>query len=81
MPAISRYGRMCTDVGHSDPSISCADEATCRVAWWKEGDPEAEHVAPSASLQHCTRADRRRCQGGSRVVEALTPLPIGAIRD
>jgi hypothetical protein len=44
-----------------------------------ERAPEAEHVAPSASLHKTTRADRRRGQGGW-VAEALTPSSIGAIR-
>lgn len=43
------------------------------------GAPEAEHVAPSASLHFGTRVDRRRRQGGW-AAEALTPPAIGAIR-
>jgi hypothetical protein len=60
------------------PERAC-DEGRIIGVGRRKGAPEAEHVAPSASLHNTTRVDRRRGQGGW-AAEALTPSPIGAIR-
>jgi hypothetical protein len=46
-------------------------EEGCRRGRWNGRAPEAEHVAPSASLHTFTSADRREGQGGW-AAEALT---------